>query len=125
EIGGMPTACYSACWIFDQAFSIGGGAAMIGDELRVLAELPSNPFDHIESFTVRAAELRWLILTEATVERAAPCPADLDGDGVVGSADLGALLGAWGQPGPADFDASGGVGSEDLGVLLGSWGPCP
>ncbi|MEC9373540.1 MAG: hypothetical protein VYC34_06840 [Planctomycetota bacterium] len=54
-----------------------------------------------------------------------PCPADLDGDGAVGSADLGALLGAWGQPDPADFDGSGSVGSEDLGVLLGSWGPCP
>ncbi|MEC9372728.1 MAG: beta-propeller fold lactonase family protein [Planctomycetota bacterium] len=54
-----------------------------------------------------------------------PCPADLDGDGQVGPADLGALLGSWGMMDvPADFDG-GGVGSSDLGLLLGSWGPCP
>ncbi|MEC9374161.1 MAG: hypothetical protein VYC34_09970, partial [Planctomycetota bacterium] len=53
-----------------------------------------------------------------------PCPADLDGDGSVGAADLGALLGSWGMSGPADFDG-GGVGASDLGHLLGSWGPCP
>lgn len=52
-----------------------------------------------------------------------PCPADLDGDGSVGSSDLAALLGSWGAGGPADFDG-GGVGSSDLAVLLGSWGPC-
>ncbi|MEC9373465.1 MAG: hypothetical protein VYC34_06455 [Planctomycetota bacterium] len=52
------------------------------------------------------------------------CPADLDGDGVVGPADLGALLGGWGQPGPADLDGDGTVGSADRGAMLGSWGPC-
>jgi len=57
---------------------------------------------------------------------AAPaCVADLDGDGVVGSADLGILLGDWDAiDSPADFDG-GGVGSSDLSILLGTWGPCP
>lgn len=52
------------------------------------------------------------------------CAEDLDGDGAVGSADLGILLGDWGMSGgPADFDG-GGVGSGDLAILLGAWGPC-
>jgi len=52
------------------------------------------------------------------------CDADLDGDGAVGSGDLGALLAAWGQAGPADLDGDGTVGSGDLGALLAAWGPC-
>ncbi len=57
----------------------------------------------------------------------AGCPADLDGDGAVGSPDLIALLGAWGKnPGhPADFDGDNIVGTTDLLALLGAWGPCP
>jgi len=53
-----------------------------------------------------------------------PCPADLDGDGVVGSFDLGSLLGDWGGDGPSDLTGDGIVGASDLGSMLGSWGPC-
>jgi hypothetical protein len=53
----------------------------------------------------------------------AACPADLDGDGVVDSADLGALLSAWGTP-AADLDGNGIVDSADLGALLSAWGMC-
>jgi len=50
-------------------------------------------------------------------------PADLDGDGSVGSGDLGVLLAAWGSAGgPADLDGDGIVGSGDLGILLAAWG---
>ncbi len=54
------------------------------------------------------------------------CPADLDGDGNVGPADLAMLLGAWGpNPGhPADFNGDDIVGAADLAILLGTWGPC-
>ncbi len=56
---------------------------------------------------------------------ATPCIADLDGDGLVGSADLAILLGSWGQAGvPADLDGDGFVGSADLAIVLGSWGAC-
>lgn len=62
---------------------------------------------------------------EAAANTPGLCPADLNGDGVVGSADLAALLGAWGSgPGPADLDGNGVVGSSDLASLLGAWGPC-
>ncbi|TVQ33768.1 MAG: hypothetical protein EA376_01350 [Phycisphaeraceae bacterium] len=57
------------------------------------------------------------------------CPADLDGDGLVGSSDLAVLLGCWGPIagacGPADLTGSGDIGSADLADLLGQWGPCP
>jgi len=55
-----------------------------------------------------------------------PCPPDLDGDGNVGSADLGLLLGSWGAASEtADLDDDGVVGSTDLALLLGQWGLCP
>lgn len=55
-----------------------------------------------------------------------PCPADLDGDGVVGSGDLAILLGDWNSASsPADLDGSGAVGSGDLAIVLGDWGACP
>jgi len=55
-----------------------------------------------------------------------PCPADFNGDGTVGSADLAALLNAWGTNDPAtDLDASGTVGSSDLAAVLNAWGACP
>jgi hypothetical protein len=56
------------------------------------------------------------------------CPADLDGDGLVGAADLSALLSAWGArgtaAGAADIDGDGSVGAADLAALLGAWGRC-
>jgi len=52
------------------------------------------------------------------------CPADIDGDGVVGSSDLAALLNAWGSP-KGDLDGDGVVGSSDLAALLNAWGGCP
>ena len=54
----------------------------------------------------------------------AGCVADLDGDGVVGGADLGLLLGNWGGSGLGDLDQSGSVDGADLGLLLAEWGPC-
>ncbi|MCA9285921.1 MAG: hypothetical protein KDA22_11930 [Phycisphaerales bacterium] len=56
------------------------------------------------------------------------CPADVDHDTVVGAADLGIVLGAWGPAAasdPADIDGSGEVDGIDLGLVLGGWGTCP
>lgn len=53
---------------------------------------------------------------------------DLNGDGVVGSTDLGILLGSWGPcPAPpaacpADLNGDGQVNAGDLAALLGAWG---
>ena len=51
-------------------------------------------------------------------------PGDVDGNGAVNTADLLALLGAWGPCNgcPADIDGDGAVGTADLLVLLANWG---
>jgi hypothetical protein len=55
-----------------------------------------------------------------------PCNSDLNNDRVVTGADLGVLLGSWGQSDVlADLNADGVVGGADLGILLGAWGACP
>ena len=54
------------------------------------------------------------------------CVADIDGDGIVGTADLLALLVAWG-PCPdcrEDIDDNGVVDMRDLLQVLSNWGPC-
>lgn len=48
-------------------------------------------------------------------------PGDLDNNGVVNGADLGLLLGGWGQPGVSDIDGSGNTDGADIGILLGNW----
>jgi len=50
--------------------------------------------------------------------------ADLNGDGIVGGADLGVLLSAWGPAsnGVADLNHDGSVDGLDLGMLLSQWG---
>ncbi|MCB9839067.1 MAG: hypothetical protein H6813_06985 [Phycisphaeraceae bacterium] len=50
------------------------------------------------------------------------CPADLNGDGVVDTADLGILLGLFGGSGLGDFNLDGVIDTADLGVLLGGYG---
>jgi hypothetical protein len=53
------------------------------------------------------------------------CTADFNFDGQVDGADLGALLGTWGQANvPADLNGDDTVDGGDLGMLLGLWGPC-
>ena len=51
---------------------------------------------------------------------------DIDGDAVVGTSDLLALLAAWGPTRTecvlADLDLDGVVGTSDLLILLGEWG---
>ena len=59
-----------------------------------------------------------------TAHCATECPADLNGDGIVDGADLGALLANWGQSGASDLNDDGVTDGADLGLLLGAWGVC-
>jgi len=58
-------------------------------------------------------------------------PGDIDGDGMIGSTDLLAVLAAWGPYDPCppvrieDIDAACLVGVEDLLAVLSNWGPMP
>jgi len=53
------------------------------------------------------------------------CPADVNGDYEVNTADLLILLGNWGNAGAGDIDADGAVDTADLLLLLAAWGSCP
>ena len=56
------------------------------------------------------------------LDRLMPRSADLNGDGVVDGADLGALLSQWGaQGGPADLNGDEAVDGSDLGEMLSRW----
>jgi hypothetical protein len=53
------------------------------------------------------------------------CPADITQDGLVGTDDLLAIIGSWGQPGgPEDIDGSGTVDTGDVLLVLEGWGSC-
>ncbi len=56
------------------------------------------------------------------------CQADLNTDGAVDTADLGALIAQFGTPGPgADINYDGTVDTADLGILIAAFGTtnCP
>ena len=52
------------------------------------------------------------------------CPADFDGDGIVGGSDLSVILSNWGGTGAGDLDGDGVVSGTDMTTLLSAWGPC-
>ncbi|RLS49840.1 MAG: 1,4-alpha-glucan branching protein [Planctomycetota bacterium] len=60
--------------------------------------------------------------TSVIFSQSAPSPFDLNGDWMVGGADLGMVLGQWGGPGTADFNGDGIVNGADIAPLLGAWG---
>jgi len=71
----------------------------------------------------------WVILPTSTPSQSndgePPCPGDVDGDGLVGVADLLLLLDRWGQSDPhVDIDGSGSVDVGDLLILIAAWGGC-
>ena len=80
----------------------------------------------------RYVPLRWACQSQPGTPIEAPisfCPAELDGNGVVGIVDFLALLVSWGDcpaegPCPADIDDDDQVGVTDLLALLGEWGSC-
>jgi hypothetical protein len=53
------------------------------------------------------------------------CPEDLNGDGLVNTADLLILLANWGGEGDGDINGDGTVDTADLLILLAAWGECP
>lgn len=65
----------------------------------------------------------------AAASPAEPCACasgDINADCTIDGADLGVLLGAWGESTTvSDLTGDGIVDGADLGVLLSSWGSCP
>lgn len=90
-------------------------------ELRLLAKAGASAVS--EDLVMRPA---WA----GAILGASTCDADIDGDGVVGPADMLALLASFGPCSasgacPADIDHDGVVGPSDQLALLAAWGPCP
>ena len=65
---------------------------------------------------------------EGPSEEQPPCQGDLNGDGKIDGADLGLILGAWGNCTIAsclgDLNGDGKIDGADLGLILGAWGDC-
>ena len=72
----------------------------------------------------------WTFTTEAEIIEPPACPADINGDGIVDTADIGGLIGSFGNTGTpgtlfGDINMDGIVDTADLGALLAGLGPCP
>ena len=74
----------------------------------------------LELRRVAGTQVAFPVVVAWHMPRTSPA-ADIDGDGVVGSSDLGILLSQWGGSGSADLDGDGSVNSGDLGMLLSAW----
>jgi hypothetical protein len=72
-------------------------------------------------FTLGFAEVALSPGTAVRIEIVEPIAGDLNGDGIVASADLAILLAAWGGGGAADINGDGVVDANDLGELLAAW----
>jgi hypothetical protein len=69
-----------------------------------------------EAFEVDASD-------EIIIEPA--CPADINGDSIVGVNDLLEVVGSWGEENvPADINGDGDVNVTDLLIVVSMWGPC-
>ena len=85
----------------------------------------------IGSFSATSGSISGSLVIDGPAQPPASCLGDLNDDGSVNGADLGLLLGAWGEcpfgtPGClGDLNVDGVVNGADLGLLLGAWGPCP
>jgi hypothetical protein len=61
---------------------------------------------------------------DVTIDPVVGCVADLNGDGIVDTADLGILLGNFAGVGVGDLNGDTVVDTADLGILLGVFGGC-
>ncbi|MFO0894920.1 MAG: hypothetical protein U0574_08195 [Phycisphaerales bacterium] len=57
-------------------------------------------------------------------EAVGSCATDLNVDGTTNGADLGVLLGGWGQAGLTDLNRDGTTDGVDVGLLFAAWGDC-
>lgn len=107
--------------------------------IRMIRVNEQNQFQTVASFAISAdgpvdfavhpitGDIHYVALIGGQVRRIRYMNCDLDGNGAIGSSDLGILLGSWGPCAGciADLNGDGVVNAADLGALLGRWGPCP
>jgi hypothetical protein len=84
---------------------------------------PNSEFWFAWGFDLAEAQAAYTVGFAATFEiGVAPCLGDLNGDLTVDGADIGLLLGDWGNGGPGDLNDSGTTDGADIGILLSAWG---
>jgi photosystem II stability/assembly factor-like uncharacterized protein len=84
-------------------------------------------FDRSLAWAVGSSNMNMSTVALYTNDDVSECPAeDVDGDGIVGTNDLLAVIAAWGPCTgcPEDIDQSGSVDTTDLLSLIALWGPC-
>lgn len=109
--GGVPSTIHLA---------FGAYGTADGGNLRPMLQVPASVnadgnIDAVEYITIDLGSI-------AVGGGGAPCPADLNGDGIVDTQDLGQLLAAFGQSDAGDVNRDGVTDSSDLGTLLGAFG---
>ena len=104
-----------------------GGTPDFNTTELLIASVSITPFDEPRDAweTETVPNLAWATPDEYPVELDVEpsCPADLDGDGLVGVMDLLAVVAGWGQA-EADIDGDGHAGVSDLLLVLANWGLC-
>jgi hypothetical protein len=95
------------------------------DPSRNVYGFPSNDDFNDTIFCLTPVE--YAALAKTNIFAPGQCPADVSGDGVVGSEDVLDLILAWGPCSgcPEDLDGSGAVDVIDLLAVITTWGACP
>jgi len=85
-----------------------------------------DPTDWVRDEADREAFMKQTVSWLVVIDELA-CPSDLNGDGVVGIADLLLVIDAWGfcESCGADINNDGSVNVNDLLTLINAWGTCP
>jgi hypothetical protein len=84
-------------------------------------------FDSSIAWAVGSSNMNQSTVALYTNDSVSECPPeDIDGDGIIGTTDLLAMIGAWGPCSgcPEDIDGNGVVDTSDLLSLIAVWGPC-
>lgn len=102
--------------LLGDAVSAEGNRIVTGSEMKVLAVTFPSSTDFWSANEVRMIEI---------TDTAATCPADIDGDTQVTSADVALILLDFGPCDcPTDLDGDGEVGTGDVAMCLLDFGPC-
>ncbi|MHC5113169.1 MAG: hypothetical protein ACYTGP_01915 [Planctomycetota bacterium] len=115
----------------------GGGEVFLGTTTVTTNAAGDASWDHVLPATVADG---WVVTATATLEPVGAtsefsacvaatgdaAPGDVNGDGVIGFADVLAVVGAWGPCAgacPADVDGNGVVGFSDILMIVANWTP--